>query len=554
MNACALMTQFKDGGAGGVVLSGEFPVSPESSGCPHASKSPGFSVPDPHRPADPPLHPAAASGLREAGHLSASPPDHGGGDLQRSRVQDPGGGGGDLQRSRVQDPGGGGGDLQRSRVQEPGGGGGDLQRSRVQDPGGGGGDLQRSRVQEPGVGGVQEPGGEEETCRGAESRSRGSEESRIRGVVLFTSPLFLRLHGLQRLGSTGTVRPLEPVRLDRVVLGARSRRSLRRAAAEHFTAGLLELCSPGQVLLARQGEPLLLGEDPPGQEQQLDLLVLDCSPVTQGRITADTSLVLTDCCDWLDPPGSAPSCRPLRLCVSDFAHYADGVEGGRSLLDNRKLLGSGFSGVLQALECRLDVCVVDARRRRLGADGVDVDSCVFVSKQLLLKLGLFNHEWLKLSTRGGGARERLVSVLVVDPMQSPDPQSPDPQSPDPQSPDEVGFISETLWFNMTRGDEIPETVCTLRMKRWRSFPPESGGVRSDSFCRSASPLFASELHIQPVVSPLYNDLSCQDALLSEHFRTPRLVSEGDVLTLPAHKHPDLLQDNADGIHRYTLPV
>ncbi|XP_060919889.1 peroxisomal ATPase PEX6 [Labrus mixtus] len=392
-------------------------------------------------------------------------------------------------------------------------------------------------------------GGEEETCRGAESRSRGLEESRIRGVVLFTSPLFLRLHGLQRLGSTGTVRPLEPVRLDRVVLGARSRRSLRRAAAEHFTAGLLELCSPGQVLLARQGEPLLLGEDPPGQEQQLDLLVLDCSPVTQGRITADTSLVLTDCCDWLDPPGSAPSCRPLRLFVSDFAHYADGVEGGRSLLDNRKLLGSGFSGVLQALECRLDVCVVDARRRRLGADGVDVDSCVFVSKHLLLKLGLFNHEWLKLSTRGGGARERLVSVLVVDPTQSPDPQSPDPQSPDLQSPDEVGFISETLWFNMTRGDEIPETVCTLRMKRWRSFPPESGGVRSDSFCRSASPPFASELHIQPVVSPLYNDLSCHDALLSEHFRTPRLVSEGDVLTLPAHKHPDLLQDNADGIHR-----
>ncbi|KAM7008674.1 LOW QUALITY PROTEIN: peroxisomal ATPase PEX6 [Tautogolabrus adspersus] len=396
------------------------------------------------------------------------------------------------------------------------------------------------------------PTTEEETCRGADPPRA---EWRSRGVLLFTSRLFLQLHGLQRLGSTGTVRPLEPVSLDRVVLGARSRRSLRRAAAEQFTAGLLELCSPGQVLLARQGEPLLLGKDPPVPEQQLDLLVLDCSPVTQGRITAETSLVLTDCWDSLDPPGSASFCRPLRLCVSDFAHYADGLEGGRSLLDNRKLLASGFSGVLQALECRLEVCVVDARRRlqQLGVDGVDVDSCVFVSKQLLLKLGLFNQEWVTLSrpggssrppscqpdVSGGGAREKLVSVLVVDLT----------QSPDLQSPDEVGFISETLWFNMAEGDEIPENICTLRMKRWRSSAPETGGPRSDSFCRSASPLFASELHIQPVVSPLYNNLSCHDTLLSEHFRTPRLVSEGDILTVPAEKHPDLLQNNSEGIHR-----
>lgn len=80
-------------------------------------------------------------------------------------------------------------------------------------------------------------------------------------VRLLTSRFFLRLHGLQRLGSTGTVRALEPVSLDRVVLGARSRQSLRWAAAERFTGGLLELCRPGQWLLARQGDPLLL----PGQ-------------------------------------------------------------------------------------------------------------------------------------------------------------------------------------------------------------------------------------------------------------------------------------------------
>ncbi|XP_041641110.1 peroxisome assembly factor 2 [Cheilinus undulatus] len=400
------------------------------------------------------------------------------------------------------------------------------------------------------------PTTEEETAGCGGGASRRAELS-ARAVCLFTSRLFMQLHGLQRLGSRGTIRALEPVSLDRVVLGARSRQSLRRAAEERFTAGLLELCRPGQTLLARRGEPLLLPGEDHGQDRQLDLLVLDCSPVTQGVITAATSVVLTDCWDSVDPlglapRGPAPSARPLRLCVSDFAHYADGLGGGRSLLDNRKLLDSGFSGVLQALECRLDVRVVDVGRR-IGVDGVDVDSGVFVSKQLLLRLGLFNQEWVKLSrpggpsrppmrqneVRGGGARERLVSVVVVDPS----------QSPDLQSQDEVGFISETLWFNMSEGEEIPVSSCTLRMKRWRSSAPDAGGSRSDSFCRSASPPFASELHIQLVVSPLYNNLSCCDNLLSEHFSTPRLVSEGDILTVPAEKHPDLLQSNAEGIHR-----
>ncbi|XP_049428068.1 peroxisome assembly factor 2 isoform X1 [Epinephelus fuscoguttatus] len=400
---------------------------------------------------------------------------------------------------------------------------------------------------------VQPTTEEETTSCGAGNSPRAESEHRVR---LFTSRLFLRLHGLQRVGSTGSVRALEPVPLDRLVLGARSRQSLRWAGAEQFTGGLLELCRPGQWLLARRGDPLLLprhpllGEDP-GQVQQqlLELLVLDCSPVTQGRITADTSVVLTDCWESAEPPGAPLPCRPLTLCVSDFAHYADGLGGGRSLLDSRKLLGSGFSGVLQALECRVDVRVVDTQRwlgvRGQQGAGVDVDSCVFVSKQLLLRLGLFNQEWVKLwgppAGHGDACRQRLVSVLVVDLT----------QSPDLQNHDEVGFISPTLWFNMTGGDVIPANSCTLRMKRWKSSPASAvpGARHSDSFCRSASPAFASEIHIQPVVSPLYNNISCCDNLLSAHFSTPRLVSQGDILTVPAENHPDLLENNSEGIHR-----
>uniref|UniRef100_A0A8D3BI28 Peroxisomal ATPase PEX6 n=1 Tax=Scophthalmus maximus TaxID=52904 RepID=A0A8D3BI28_SCOMX len=408
------------------------------------------------------------------------------------------------------------------------------------------------------------PTADEETAGCGERLVDSESRSRVR---LLVSRVFLRHHGLPRLGGAGTVRPLEPVPLDTVVLGARSRQSLRWAGAGQFTGALLELCGPGQWLLARQGDPLLPAprhpplEEEPGQQQLWDLSVLSCSPVTQGRITADTSLVLIDCWDPVAPPAPPPPPgRPLSLSVSDFAHYADGLAGGRSLLDSRKLLGSGFSGILRALECRVDVRVVDARRwvgvgGRQGAAAVDVDGCVFVSKQLLLRLGLFNHEWVKMSrvgaasrpqtgqsgqsdVRGGVGRERLVSVVVVDLT----------PSPELQNHEEVGFISATLWFNLTEGEVVPVNCCTLRMKRWSPSPPQSAG-RSDSSCRSASPPLAGELHIQPVASPLYDGLGHFDALLSEHFSTPRLVSQGDILSVPTENHPDLLQNNSEGIHR-----
>ena len=106
---------------------------------------------------------------------------------------------------------------------------------------------------------VQPTTEEELASCGAAGAADGESVLRVR---LFTSRYFLQHHRLQRPRCTGTVRPLEPVSLDRVVLGARSRQSLRWAGAEQFSGGLLELCRGGQWLLARQGEPLLLPHHP----------------------------------------------------------------------------------------------------------------------------------------------------------------------------------------------------------------------------------------------------------------------------------------------------
>ncbi|KAM9769291.1 peroxisomal ATPase PEX6 isoform 1-T1 [Menidia menidia] len=383
-------------------------------------------------------------------------------------------------------------------------------------------------------------------------------------VPFFTSESFFRHHRLSLPKCSGTARPFEPVGLDRVVLGGRSIESLHWARGERFTGELLELCRSGQRLLAREGDPLLLPKQPldGGDQGQVlgsvsEFVVLECSPATQGRITADTSLVLTECWDSADHFAPPLSYRLPRLCVSDFAHYACGLGGGQPLLDNGRLLASGFSNVLGALECRPDVRVVDTRQWRRVRDGqgatVDGDNCVFVSKQLLLKLGLFNHEWVRLSKLDGStrahaertdgqlavSRKRLTRVVVVDPS----------LSAQLQDHEDVGFISATLWFNMTEGEMIPVQSCTLRMKRWKPSPPDPHHQGSESFCRTVAPPFAGQLHIQPVVSPQYNHLGCYDTLLVEHFSHPRVVSLGDILTVPTENHPDLLENSSEGLHR-----
>uniref|UniRef100_A0A3Q2XW03 Peroxisomal ATPase PEX6 n=1 Tax=Hippocampus comes TaxID=109280 RepID=A0A3Q2XW03_HIPCM len=73
---------------------------------------------------------------------------------------------------------------------------------------------------------------------------------------LFASGFFLRLRGLPAEGSRGTARPVLPVSLDEVVLGARVGGTLERDdAAEGLASKLLELCRDGRCLLARLGEP-----------------------------------------------------------------------------------------------------------------------------------------------------------------------------------------------------------------------------------------------------------------------------------------------------------
>ncbi|XP_072319053.1 peroxisomal ATPase PEX6 isoform X2 [Eucyclogobius newberryi] len=361
-------------------------------------------------------------------------------------------------------------------------------------------------------------------CTGTELEPRGAAgpgAGRTDGLLqLWVSPLFLRLH--PDLGP-GSVRTLEPVSLDRVVLGLRGGSGLC-VQDRSLLPGLLQRSGP--LTLVERGQPLVLTDSAHTLDVPVlvPVLVLDCSPVSRGRVTPQTCVLMTDCSDWPDPlqtPPPAPF-QPISLCVSDFAVMSEGLNG-RSLLERRRLLEAGLNGVLQALECGVDVLVSPVLSSRPPCAS---DHSLFLPKRLMLKLGLCDAQWVRLSSRGG-ARERLVSVAIADGQ-------------------EEGLISTTLWFNLSEGEPLPVSATSLRVKRWL---PECVPGRSETLALSASPPFASQLHLQPVEAPLYDCSALNyDAVLTEFFTTPRLVSVGDLVSVPVQNHPDLVQ-SSHGVFR-----
>uniref|UniRef100_A0AAR2LAX3 Peroxisomal ATPase PEX6 n=1 Tax=Pygocentrus nattereri TaxID=42514 RepID=A0AAR2LAX3_PYGNA len=387
---------------------------------------------------------------------------------------------------------------------------------------------------------------------------------------VYVSKTFLLHYELQE-NMRGTVRPLQLLPLNRIVIGARTKQSFKWASSEKFSSVLLVLAScHKQTLMARQGDVLVLpyhpflGDDTTQINQYMsDLVVLECTPVTQGMITIHTSVVVSDCRDLLLSHAMLdlfvnPLSRPsnLSLFASDFAHYANSLGPGSSLLNNKLLISSGFTGFLQALECRLDVKVVDVvrlyRQGKLslrveqGAE-VDTDSMIFVSKNLLLKLGLFNGEWVvsALCPPLGKGKKSSRTELV-------------------QSPGGAENESISKFTAKARGDVHLAKIMAFNWDRFTDMdagdnvgfispaPSETRLKLSASACCSAAPSYAKELHIEAVISPDYNSYGPFDDILFKHFTTPRLVQQGLMLGIPVQGCPEFVESSTDGVTRWPV--
>ncbi|XP_062868696.1 peroxisomal ATPase PEX6 [Trichomycterus rosablanca] len=413
-----------------------------------------------------------------------------------------------------------------------------------------------------------------------------SSNSSSSSVIVYVSKSFLNHYALTE-ETSGTVRMFKPLPLSRVIIGARTKQSFRWASSDEFSSFLLLLAScPDQTLLVRRGDFLILPHHPSLADDATqvyhylsDLVVLDCTPLSQGTITVDTTVVISDCRDLWHSHGtdSGINLSHKSLFVSDFAHYANSLGPGSSLLSNRLLLSSGITEILQALECRLDVQVVFQSARlsslaKFAIKGkqdakVDIDSAIFVSKNLLLKLGLFNKEWVMSAL---GQQEKIKGFSGTEGSQSPSENESSSRVSvggdgrlvkivafnmdrfsDMDVSDNTGYISPVLWFNLSNGEAAPVGSKAVKIKRWKvQFPTES--KLSASACCSAAPPYAKELHIEAVISPDYNSHGPFDNILYKHFSTPRLVQQGCVMGIPSQGHPDVMEANSEGITRWPV--
>ncbi|KAK1171252.1 peroxisome assembly factor 2 [Acipenser oxyrinchus oxyrinchus] len=411
---------------------------------------------------------------------------------------------------------------------------------------------------------------------------------------MYTSKLFCRHYGFQSREKV-KLRVVKPIALSKIVIGARSRQSFKWASSEKFSNGVLILAScHKENLLARQGDVLavpyhpLFGEDVAQVNHYLlDLVILECTPVMQGVITVNTRVVVADFREMAQNhaalEGSNHGPRVLQsLYVSDFAHYVNSLSGGSSLLDRRKFLSADFSSCLQALECRFDIRVVDIsslikqgkiKLKEERGPARDLDTCLLLSKNSLLKLGLFNQEWVSVSAfnvpsdknRTVNRNERLqelgrsddktdhddagknrcghlASVVVADFI----------RSADTDLPDSVGLVSPSLWFNLSKGAPVPITSRAVKLKRCYEQKSHKDTQPKESKSCTATPLYAKELHVEVITSPAYSSSGVFDNILYEHFSTPRLVQLGDVLCVPSEGRADFLETHTDGFTSWPM--
>ncbi|XP_063059063.1 peroxisomal ATPase PEX6 [Engraulis encrasicolus] len=428
---------------------------------------------------------------------------------------------------------------------------------------------------------------EEETPR-CESPAHSNNKHTLR---VFASKSFLKHYRLLK-GSKGVVRLFQPLPLSKLVIGARSRHGFKWATSENFSNGLHNLAScQDQAPLVRQGDSLSLPLRSlacdnliQGHHNLSDLFVLESYPVTQGVVTVNTSVVVADCqdissCQTLNENLSHSSGHSTPLIASDFAHYANSLSSGDFLLGNASLVNSGFSGFVQALECRVDIKVVDIHSlcqqgaiifRNDQESSLDKDSTIFLSKNLLLKLGLFNGEWVMVS-KLCATLDRNKSAVSLESTQSPD-RSESKKAVKPKADqhiasvvvvdfakgsssaalsDTVGVISLVHWFNLTNGELLPRgSKSQVKLKRWNPHSSQPGCQLSESSSRSASPQFAKELHIEAVRSPGFNLHSLSDALLHQYFTTPRLLKQGSVISIPTSGQPEVLEACGEGVTRW----
>ncbi|PFX28237.1 peroxisome assembly factor 2-like [Stylophora pistillata] len=359
---------------------------------------------------------------------------------------------------------------------------------------------------------------------------------------------------------------VNPFPLERMVIGIlfRERYSWVKSALVAFlrkclSKGPVTVRENGKLRLSRDQLKRLSGTE---EEQWSELSVLQCEPVLQGCLTSETCLVISKLTDQHeiydsvtsgdDPlPSLVPSNTNEMFLVSDFAHDFSG-----SQLCKEQLAPSGCS---TRTVNQLKASVLNFCEGNYATSTFDASSRLHVSLSTLIDLQMFNGSWVKICTNQNqntvcdqqqeqGFSEvasnashdnhssdkcHIVQIVVTTSSNDANEFFNDDEIFTAHSiskiEDGIAYISTLLYFNLFHDSPINEN----QMPSIYVYPiPEATQREEHKITSTASmsrkPAFGNEAHISLIHSPHYKATNSFDHALAKHFKTPRMLTVGDI--------------------------
>ena len=335
------------------------------------------------------------------------------------------------------------------------------------------------------------------------------------------------------------LKKVTPIPLKRITIGALSIESFEWCK-ENLASYLINIIDSRLIIIKQNGN---LGEvfvQSELHDMLSMLIVLDTTPVMQGLITEDTSLVISDIHrddlkKWqlkrlksIQGGGKVPHLPLLKIPGPKPTHLSVTQP---TIVDLDEPDSGIFKGNKMEVLTTLRVSLLDmpfSSENLTVLDSVaDVDNQVWTTRTTMSKMDLNCGSWVRcrvsygnLKTKKKIPKIRLAQVFPIDehPLSECVWKNPHTMKDDDELfHDEVAYVSPIFMFNLLQQpfEDVNSTMLSIERAELGESPPN----------------LATEISVSVITSPVTKITNMYDFVLTKHFQTPRLVSTGDILSI-----------------------
>ncbi|KAL3872576.1 hypothetical protein ACJMK2_035792 [Sinanodonta woodiana] len=314
-----------------------------------------------------------------------------------------------------------------------------------------------------------------------------------------------------------------------------------------FCSGLLmEMCNNNILLRSKDvflaSYPAKFLGDPDFKKSFFwDMIVLECSPIQQGKLTESTELIITYVPEAIENSPPIQLQRDFKAIASDSPSKIQGPFDVR-LSDITR--DSSHRAMVQKIgEFRYEVVYQETTFRKMLRKHTEEDTFdplffIGMSEKQMLKFGLFDGSYViiyptyytsDIDDEEPSHYIKKEKIAMVKGLGK-------------EYKSERLFITPHLLFNMLRcPTEKPDEVV---LKRYQNDLNSHEDNSTSSSWSSQVPL-ADEVKIAIVQSPNYSPRAPHGESMKAYFSIPRILAQGDVISLRSLDEPEFWQSNGE---------